>query len=223
MERIVVTLDGPAGVGKSSMAKELSETLGIPYLDTGAMFRAVAWKLGEGSWDWDEERLRAALNDVSFELHGSGGSSGLSLNGTLLGDEIRTERVGMWASNVARLPVIREFMKAAQRAIGERSSLVAEGRDMGSVVFPQATVKFFLDADVRERARRRYEQLREMNEPADMDDLAESIRARDEQDRNRAVAPLRPAEDAVLVDTTHINKEQVAALLLSAVRERIGG
>lgn len=223
MKRIVVTLDGPAGVGKSSMAKELSEALAIPYLDTGAMFRAVAWKLGEGSWDWDEERLRAALQDVCFELHGSGGSSGLSLNGTLIGDEIRTERVGMWASNVARLPVIREFMKAAQRAIGERSSLVAEGRDMGSVVFPQATVKFFLDADVRERARRRYEQLREMNEPADMDDLAESIRARDEQDRNRAVAPLRPAEDAVLVDTTHINKEQVAALLLSAVRERVGG
>ncbi|WP_022661155.1 (d)CMP kinase [Paucidesulfovibrio longus] len=223
MERIVVTLDGPAGVGKSSMARELSEALAIPYLDTGAMFRAVAWKLGEGSWDWDEERLRAALKDVSFELHGSGGSSGLSLNGALIGDEIRSERVGMWASNVARLPVVREYMKAAQRAIGERSSLVAEGRDMGSVVFPRATVKFFLDADVRERARRRYEQLREMNEPADMDDLAESIRARDEQDRNRAVAPLRPAEDAVLVDTTHINKEQVAALLLSAVRERVGG
>lgn len=222
MSRIIVTLDGPAGVGKSSMAKALSEALGIPYLDTGAMFRGVAWKLGPGAWDWDAARLRAALAGLRFELRGSGADSGLSLDGVPLGDEIRTEQVGMWASNVARLPVVREFLKAAQRAVGERSSLVAEGRDMGSVVFPHATVKFFLDADVRERARRRCEQLREMGEPADLEALAASIAARDEQDRNRAVAPLRPAEDAVLVDTTHINRAQVAALLLATVRERLG-
>ncbi|MGE4291566.1 MAG: (d)CMP kinase [Desulfovibrio sp.] len=222
-DRIIVTLDGPAGVGKSSMARELSEALGIPYLDTGAMFRGVAWKLGENAWEWDEAWLSQALDTISFELHGSGADSGLSLDNVPLGEEIRNERVGMWASNLAKLPVIREFLKKAQRDIGERSSLVAEGRDMGSVVFPQATVKFFLDADVRERARRRYEQLREKNEPADMEELAESIRARDDQDRNRAVAPLRPAEDAVLVDTTHLNREQVAALLIGTVRERING
>lgn len=222
MNRLIVTLDGPAGVGKSSMAKELSQALQVPYLDTGAMFRGVAWKLGEGSWAWSEERIAAALESISFELHGSGATSGLRLNGVLLGDEIRTEQVGMWGSNLAKLPVIRDFLKTAQRTIGEQSSLVAEGRDMGSVVFPGATVKFFLDADVEVRAQRRFDQLREMGKQADLAELTESIRVRDEQDRNRTVAPLKPAEDAVLVDTTRIGKAEVSAILLETVQSRIG-
>ncbi|MDD4732621.1 MAG: (d)CMP kinase [Desulfovibrio sp.] len=221
MERIVVTLDGPAGVGKSTMAKGLSESLGIPYLDTGAMFRAVAWTLGQGAWEWEEPRLAEALEKIRFDLHGSGADSGLSLAGRALGQEIRTEEVGMWASHMARLPVVRDFLKAAQRAMGERSSLVAEGRDMGSVVFPAAEMKFFLDADPEERARRRCEQLRAMGQEADLEELTASIRARDEQDRNRAVAPLRPAPDAVVVDTTRLSEAEVAATLLKAVQDRL--
>ena len=133
---LIVTIDGPAGVGKSTMAKMLARHLSIPYLDTGAMFRSVAWKLGSGSWEWSEERLQAAMDDIEYSLSGIGEDSVLSLNGTPIGDEIRTEEVGMWASNVATLPVVRTFLKKAQQDLGARFSLVAEGRDMGTVIFP---------------------------------------------------------------------------------------
>ena len=218
---LIVTLDGPAGVGKSSMAQELAEALKIPYLDTGAMFRSVAWKLGQGSWEWDEARLAKALSSLEFRLHGSGAASSLSLNGVAVGQEIRTETVGLWGSNLAKLPVVRDFLKRAQQDVGKASPLVAEGRDMGSVVFPEARVKFFLDADVNVRAKRRFDQLREQGKSPDLAELTESIRVRDEQDRNRAVAPLKPAPDARIVDTSQLDKAQVAALLLEAVRERL--
>jgi cytidylate kinase len=216
----IVTIDGPAGVGKSTMAKQLARELSMPYLDTGAMFRAVAWKLGQGSWEWDEARLERALKGFEFALSGTGEDSVLSLDGTPIGDEIRSEHVGMWASNVATLPVVRAFLKKAQQSLGQRFSLVAEGRDMGTVVFPDAPHKFFLDASVEERARRRYLQLREMGKRADEAELREQIARRDHQDRNRAVAPLCPADDAVVIDTTHLDKFRVFEALLKGVRDR---
>ena len=214
---LIVTIDGPAGVGKSTMAKQLARHLSIPYLDTGAMFRSVAWKLGEGSWQWDETQLGAALDGIEYGLSGTGEDSVLSLNGVPIGNEIRTEQVGMWASNIATLPVIRTFLKAAQQALGEKFSLVAEGRDMGTVVFPDAPCKFFLDASVDERAMRRFRQLVAMGKPADLEELKEQIAKRDHQDRNRAVAPLKPADDATTIDTTEMTREQVLAALKEAV------
>lgn len=216
-KRLIVTIDGPAGVGKSTMAKRLARFLAIPYLDTGAMFRSVAWKLGEGSWEWPEGDIAKALSGVEYALSGVGGDSVLSLNGVPIGDEIRTEEVGMWASNVATLPVVRTFLKKAQQRLGEQFSLVAEGRDMGTVIFPDAPHKFFLDASVQERARRRFLQLREMDKPADLKELEAQIAARDHQDRNRAVAPLKPADDAVVIDTTEMDRDQVLAALKEAV------
>lgn len=218
MGKLIVTIDGPAGVGKSTMAKRLARELGIPYLDTGAMFRATAWKLGEGSWEWDEAELEAAMADFVFTLSGIGEDSILSLNDTLIGDEIRTEEVGMWASNVATLPVVRTFLKTAQQSLGERFSLVAEGRDMGTVIFPDAQHKFFLDATVDERANRRFHQLQRLGKPADLEALKEQIARRDHQDRNRAVAPLKAADDATTIDTTELNKDQVFAALVKGVR-----
>lgn len=215
---LIVTIDGPAGVGKSTMAKKLARALGIPYLDTGAMFRAIAWKLGEGAWDWDESDLEARLAEFDFALSGIGEESILSLNGTPIGDEIRTEEVGMWASNVATLPVVRAALKTAQQALGTKFSLVAEGRDMGTVIFPTAPYKFFLDASVDERAHRRFLQLERLGKPADLEELKEQIAKRDHQDRNRAVAPLKAADDATTVDTTTMNKEQVFELLKSSVQ-----
>ncbi|WP_320007022.1 (d)CMP kinase [Maridesulfovibrio sp.] len=205
----IITLDGPAGVGKSTLAKRLADRFEIAYLDTGAMFRGTAWKLGENSWDWEADRIAQALKGLEFTLSGSGSGSCLSLNGVPLTDEIRTETVGMWASNVAKIPAVREYQKIAQRLIGETTSLIAEGRDMGTVIFPQAPCKFFLDADLEERARRRFLQLQEMSKPADMNELIEQIRARDDQDRNRKVAPLRPAEDSIIIDTSNLDIDGV--------------
>jgi len=215
---LIVTIDGPAGVGKSTMAKQLARELGIPYLDTGAMFRSIAWKLGEGSWDWDEARLESELAAFDYTLSGIGEDSILSLNGVVIGDEIRTEEVGMWASNVATLPVVRSFLKTAQQSLGERFSLVAEGRDMGTVIFPDAPHKFFLDASVDERAQRRFLQLQDMNKPADLEELKTQIARRDHQDRNRAVAPLKAADDATTVDTTDLDKQQVFEALVKGVK-----
>lgn len=218
MKRIIVTLDGPAGVGKSTIAKRIAGALSIAYLDTGAMFRAVAWKLGEGAWELPEEELRDRLQGLCFQLHGTGELSGLVLNQEFLDKSIRTEEVGMWASNVAKLPVVREYLKAAQREVGEESSLVAEGRDMGTVVFPDATHKFFLDASIEERAKRRYLQLRHMGREADMDEIATAIAQRDEQDRNRAIAPLKAADDAVVIDTSDMDRDQVFATVLGHIK-----
>lgn len=215
----IVTLDGPAGVGKTTLAKRVAQAMGVAYLDTGAMFRGVAWTLGEGSWEWDEERLSAGLRDLDFSLQGQGMDSELLLNGEPLDPAIRTEKAGLWASNIATLGTVRAFLKQAQQAIGRDVSLVAEGRDMGTVVFPDATDKFFLDASVEERARRRYLQLQGLGENADLDEISLQIKIRDAQDRNRPIAPLRAADDAVTVDTTGIGVDEVFSRIMEQIRK----
>lgn len=215
---LIVTLDGPAGVGKSTLAARLAGELGIAFLDTGAMFRAAAYTLGEGAWDWSQGILQQKLGEFEFTLRGSGKNTELLLNGQPLPQEIRSERVGLWASQLAVVPSVRAYMKMAQIFLGQTTSLVAEGRDMGTVVFPGATHKFFLDADPEERARRRCRQLEAQGKPADFAKIAENIRQRDDQDRNRSIAPLKPAPDAVLVDTTHITEGEVLETVLRVVR-----
>ncbi len=216
---MIVTLDGPAGVGKSTLAKRLAGSLGVAFLDTGAMFRAVAHALGEGAWDWSQGILQQRLGDFEFSLRGTGSDTELLLNGAPLSTAIRSEEAGRWASQLAVVPAVRAHMKMAQIFLGRTTSLVAEGRDMGTVVFPGAAHKFFLDADPDERARRRCRQLQSQGRPADFAAIAESIRQRDEQDRNRSVAPLKPAPDAMLVDTTHLTEREV----LEAVLDRVQG
>ncbi len=206
---LIVTIDGPAGVGKTTLARQLAESLGIAYLDTGAMFRAVGWILGHRGSGQDEELIRELLEGISFSLEGSGRKSCITFNGQKPGPEIRTEEVGMWASNAGRLQVVRTFLKKAQQKIGNATSLVAEGRDMGSVVFPHAQCKFFLDASPVVRAERRHSQLERMGKPADYQTILDQITKRDEQDRNRTIAPLKPSPDAVVIDTGTLNPDQV--------------
>lgn len=215
---MIVTLDGPAGVGKSTLARRLADELGLPFLDTGAMFRAAAFALGEGAWDWTQGILQQKLGDFEFSLRGSGQDTELLLNGQPLPEAIRSEETGRWASQLAVVPSVRAHMKMAQIRLGQTTPLVAEGRDMGTVVFPDAAHKFFLDADPDERARRRCRQLESQGRPADFAAIAASIRQRDEQDRTRAIAPLKPAPDAMVVDTTHLTETEVLEAVLDRVR-----
>ncbi len=211
----VITIDGPAGVGKTTLAKKIAAHAGAAYLDTGAMFRGLAWYLGDGAWDWDESMLMKALEGLEFELQGSGENTQVVLNGEVLGEKIRTEDVARWASNMAKLPAVREALKRSQQELGKDNSMVAEGRDMGTVVFPGAQHKFFLEASPLVRAERRYSQLREMGYGEDPHEIARALAERDEQDRNREVSPLRPAGDAVLIDTGDKDVEEVFRAILS--------
>lgn len=212
----IVTLDGPAGVGKTTLAKRTADALGVAYLDTGAMFRTTAMTLGDGAHELPEDELDAKLADIAFTLSGTGADSTLSVNDTPIGDEIRTEEVAMLASKIATVPAVRAFLKAAQQAVGATTSLVAEGRDMGTVVFPEASCKIFLDAAPEIRAQRRVLQLEEMGKTADLATITQQIKARDDQDRNRAVAPLKPADDAHIIDTGPLTIDGVFDAIIEA-------
>ncbi|WP_027181431.1 (d)CMP kinase [Oleidesulfovibrio alaskensis] len=217
-EHIIVTLDGPAGVGKTTLARNIAEELGIAYMDTGAMFRSIGWKLGNMVESVPPAEIEKKLAGFRFSLSGAGAATQLSLNGTPVGDEIRTEEVALLASAVATLPVVRTFLKKTQQKLGSEVSLVAEGRDMGTVIFPAARYKFFLDATPEERARRRYEQLTAAGETPDLKALTDQIRKRDHQDRSRVVAPLRPADDAIIIDTTELDVQGVFAAIMSKLK-----
>lgn len=216
----IITLDGPAGVGKTTLARNVAEALGVFYMDTGAMFRSLALRLGPGAEQRPAEALRETCRQWQFSLEGQGQHTRLLCNGEAVGNEIRTEEVGMLASRIAAVPVVREILLEAQRTLAKSGSLVAEGRDMGTVVFPHASHKFFLDAAPEVRAQRRLLDLRQQGQEADLQELTEQIRRRDALDRNRDVAPLRPAPDAVLIDTSTLSIDEVLQTILHSIRRK---
>jgi CMP/dCMP kinase len=218
--RVVVAIDGPAGAGKSTIAKRLADRLGFTYIDTGAMYRAVAlWALRQKIDSGDMHRLEQLALAAEIEL-----SPGrIHLNGEDVTDAIRTPGVSSGASKVAVIPGVRRAMVAKQRAIGERSSVVMEGRDIGTVVFPDADVKIFLDAKPAERVRRRLaeEQAKAPGETISEAAVAEQIEERDRRDSTRADAPLSQALDAVYVDSTPLTIEGVEEAILKIIRSRV--
>jgi cytidylate kinase len=214
----VVAIDGPAGAGKSTIAKRLAARLGFTYIDSGAMYRAVAlWALRQKVDPGDRHRMEQLAIAAEIEL-----SPGrIRLNGEDVTEAIRTPEVTNAASKVAVIPGVRRAMVAKQRAMGERSSVVMEGRDIGTVVFPNAEVKVFLDADPRERVRRRLEEVRATGEEISGSVLAAQIKERDQRDRTRADAPLAQAPDAAYLDSTGLTVEEVEEAILKIVRSRL--
>lgn len=213
-KRITIAIDGPAGAGKSTLARRIAAKLGFIYVDSGAMYRAVAlWALRTNVAVSDMHRLEQLADAAQIEF--APGDGAVLLNSEDVSTPIRTPEVSQAASEVSLIPAVRRALVRKQREIGEQVSIVMEGRDIGTVVFPDATVKIFLDAVPEERATRR---ANEVDLPPDV--VEQQIRERDQRDRGRAESPLVQAPDAVYVDTTGLTIEEVEAAILKIIRDR---
>lgn len=216
---MIIAIDGPSGAGKSTLAKRLAKDLKFIYLDTGAMYRALALKvLRQGVDLADDTRLAELIAGTEIDLQETDGRLAVLLDGEDVAAQIRTPEVSQMASKVSALRVVRTRMLEIQRAMGKRGSVVAEGRDIGTVIFPEAEVKVFLDASVCERARRRYDELKAAGRVVDLDQTQREIEERDKRDSERDVAPLRKANDAMLIDSSSANADEVAALVLAHIQ-----
>jgi cytidylate kinase len=218
---VIIAIDGPSGAGKSTLAKRLAKTLGYFYLDTGALYRALALKaLRQGVDLTDDASMEKLARSTEIDLREIDGKLAVILDGRDVAAEIRTPAVSQMASKASALKSVRSRLLELQRAIGRRGSLVAEGRDIGTVIFPQAEVKVFLDASTRERARRRFEELSAAGQSVDFDETLRELEERDNRDRERDLAPLCRAEDAVLIDSSSFDAEQVATMVLDLVKKK---
>ncbi|MEI8595968.1 (d)CMP kinase [Photobacterium sp. Hal280] len=218
----VITVDGPSGAGKGTLCMLLADKLGWNLLDSGAIYRVLALAAIHHGVELDSEAALvplAAHLDVQFIAEGE--LVKVILEGEDVSSTLRTEDVGNAASKVAALPRVREALLRRQRAFNGEPGLVADGRDMGTVVFPNAEVKIFLDASAEERAKRRMNQLQQKGLSVNFDSLLSEIQERDDRDRNRAVAPLRPAADALVLDSTHLSIEQVTEQALAHIEEKL--
>lgn len=223
-KNFAVAIDGPSGAGKSTLARSVARELGAVYVDTGAIYRTVgycAWR--QGIDPEAAEEICALLPEIQITMdYDAEGLQRMYLNGEDVTKEIRLPQISMYASRVSALPEVRAFLMDMQRDMARRYSVVMDGRDIGTVVLPQADVKIFLTASVEDRARRRWEELKNRGTPKDFDELLEEIRQRDYNDAHRAAAPLRAAEDAVYLDTTGNTFEKSRGQILEIIKERIG-
>lgn len=218
-----IAIDGPAGAGKSTLARQAAKALGFLYVDTGAIYRTVALQAVKAGADLDDPAQVAALlpgMDIRMD-YGPDGEQRMFLNGENVSQAIREHQISGLASKVAAIPQVRTFLLDFQRKQARENNVLMDGRDIGTVVLPNADVKIFLTAEAQSRARRRVLDLEQRGQTADFDTILKDIIQRDEQDRNRPVAPLRQAEDAVLLDTTHLNLEESLQAMLSIIKEKI--
>lgn len=220
----IITIDGPSGVGKSSVSRRVAAELLYTYLDTGAMYRGVGLyfhRLGIAADD--EKEIAPRLGDIEITLFPAATAQddvGVVLNGEDVSREVRTPEMSMKASTISALPTVRGFLTGMQRKIADAGKIVAEGRDMGTIVFPEARHKFFLEADARERCKRRLQQLRQQGVEEDEEKILKMILERDKNDRERAVAPLKKAEDATLINTTTLSMQQVVEMILRHIEQK---
>jgi cytidylate kinase len=219
MNRLVIAIDGPAGAGKSTVSRRVARELGLLFLDTGAMYRALTWKaLKLGLELSDEEALSRLAHESRIELIAHEQGDRVRIDGQDVTEAIRTPEVTRRVSEVARVKAVREVLVAHQQALGRSGGVVAEGRDIGTVVFPAADVKIFLVASPRERAKRRAQDLERAGHPVDLEALEAEILRRDALDSGREVAPLRPADDAVHIDSDRLSIDQVVEAILERAR-----
>lgn len=220
MKTTNIAIDGPAGAGKSSIAREVSSELGFIYVDTGALYRTIALFASEHNLT-SEKELIDQLDEIEIELSFIGGIQKISLCGEDVTDDIRTPEISMGASKVSAIPEVREFLFDLQQKIAREHNVIMDGRDIGTVVLPDADLKIFLTASADERASRRYLELKEKADCPTYEEIREDIIKRDYNDSHRAVAPLRQAEDAVLIDTTDMGFHEVCEEILDLIRDRL--
>lgn len=215
---ISIAIDGPAGAGKSTVAKKVSAKLGFIYVDTGALYRAVGlYALRQGLSCLDGNTVPPLLPDICVKLKFVDGQQRVFLNGEDVSEAIRQNEVSMAASNVSAIPQVRAFLFDLQRKIAEENNIVMDGRDIGTVVLPHADAKIFLTATAEERAKRRFLELQEKGQQVDYDKLLQEIKERDHNDSTRAIAPLKQAEDAVLVDSSTLSLEESVACVTETI------
>ncbi len=219
-KRVIIAIDGPSSAGKGTVAKIVAEKLGFNYMDTGAMYRCVALALKNNDANLDDEdEIKKILNNTKIDLYqNESGDLRVELNNRDVSEEIRTPEISGLSSDIATKKSVRDFLLALQRDFGKDKSIVAEGRDMGTHVFPDADFKFFIDASLQERTKRRYAQLLQAGITVDTDKLRADIENRDNQDRNRQIAPLHPATNAVIIDTTNLQIDQVVDIILKKTK-----
>lgn len=221
---IAVAIDGPAGAGKSSLSRRLAEALGYIYVDTGALYRAVGLKLSRKGSDCEDVALvEEILKDTELDIRYEDGVQVVLLDGENVNGLIRTPEASMMASKCSALPVVRAFLLDMQRNLAKTQNVVMDGRDIGTVVLPQAQVKIFLTASVRARSERRYKELIEKGENVTLEEVMADVEKRDYNDSHREIAPLKPAEGGVIVDTTELNFEESLEALKNTVKAVLEG
>lgn len=217
-DHIVIAIDGPAGAGKSTVARKVARRLSLLYIDSGAMYRAVAWKALDGGVDLsDEEAVTATAASMKIELRSAAETTGVFVDGKEITGFIRTPEITDASSRISAISAVREILVRQQQAMGRETGVVMEGRDIGTVVFPATPYKFYLDASVHERARRRQWDLEQAGYEVDFERLEREVAARDERDSTRSASPLMKVEDAAVIDTTGMSIKEV----VDAIAERV--
>lgn len=220
-KNFIVTIDGPAGSGKSTTAKKVADALSFTYLDTGALYRAVAFYAISNGYTKDFQKLIENLKNIHIEIFYKEGKTTVILNGEDVSQKIRTLEVSSLVSPISAIPEVRKYLLSIQREIAKNSNVILDGRDTGTVVFPNADIKIFLVADVNKRAERRLKELKEMGQEATFEEVVANLKERDEKDSTRAIAPLKKADDAIEIDTSNITIEEQVERVIQLVREKM--